>query len=64
MDIQFDWTCHMEFLVVDNNGTLIGESNYISDALHLASKQGGTVVTYVEPQHVGDDCYPVAIAAL
>jgi hypothetical protein len=52
----------MEFLVVDNNGALIGESNYISDALHIASKQGGTVVTYVEPQHAGDDCYPVTIA--
>ena len=55
----------MEYLVVDSDGVLMGESNYITDALHLASRRhDAIVVTYVEPHDVGGDCYPVTITPL
>ena len=59
----FDWTMHHEYLVIDSDGALVGESDYISDALRLASKYGAIVVTYVEPaSDPCGDCYPVTIA--
>ena len=65
MNINFDWTRRMEYLVVDSDGVLVGESDYITDALHLASQRhDATVVTYVEPHNGGGDCYPVAITPL